>query len=717
MLENLFSTVANSMDSLPLLLAQASSLLALWNRIVVILEVALGLGFVVFVHELGHFLAAKTFGVRCDKFYVGFDVPISIGPIRLPSSLGKFQWGETEYGIGIIPLGGYVKMLGQDDDPRKAEDEAAKLRLGEGEDAPLDPRSYPAKPVWQRMIIISAGVVMNLIFAVILAGAAFWTGVPYTPTIVGSTNGGGAAWESGLQRGDQVLALGNEQDDFDKIRYTDFSTEVVIHGIEHGDEAIPLAVRRGDARVETNIIPSRKHSPDQFFRVGLNRPTTSIVARAPEDDSFLAKTNPDLIAKDEIVAVDGEQLPVDERYGKILGSELTLRLQAKWEQPVEISVQRPSEEAQSSPSVHTVSLPPVPVKSLGLDFEVGPITTIQSGSIAETAGLQVDDVIRQINGQPVENALELPSVMGRLAGQDVSVTVERPPTSDDGEPSEIEITLNNLPDASFDPIATIGGELTLGGIGVAFAATPRMQSVDQAAEDAGLKPGDELIQVHWDVSPEEKAELAEKFVSRTFEPWEIDRKFTIACLYDRLQQLPPGANLKCTVRRDGKVTGPFAVQATEAEDWYWHQRGIPMSELLDVHRASGIADAAALGVWETNRRFYGVLNFLKLLVTGQIGVNGLGGPGRIAYVAASEASYGPSRLMIFLTMLSANLAILNFLPIPALDGGHMLFLAAEAIRGKPVNEALQIRLTMLGVLGLLSLMAFVIVKDIMFFAG
>ena len=69
--------------------------------------------------------------------------------------------------------------------------------------------------------------------------------------------------------------------------------------------------------------------------------------------------------------------------------------------------------------------------------------------------------------------------------------------------------------------------------------------------------------------------------------------------------------------------------------------------------------------------------------------------------------------MIFLTLLSANLAILNFLPIPALDGGHMMFLIAEAIRGKPVNEALQVRLTMLGVLGLLSLMAFVIVKDIM----
>ena len=73
----------------------------------VILQVAIGLGFVIFVHELGHFLVAKACGVKCEKFYIGFDIN--------GWNLGKFTWGETEYGIGILPLGGYVKMLGQDD--------------------------------------------------------------------------------------------------------------------------------------------------------------------------------------------------------------------------------------------------------------------------------------------------------------------------------------------------------------------------------------------------------------------------------------------------------------------------------------------------------------------------------------------------------------------------------------------------------------------------
>src|SRR4029078_4180275 len=95
------------------------------------LGVAGGVTLLIFVHELGHFLVAKACGVKCEKFYVGFDFlefKIPFTNWKLPRSLLKFQWGETEYGIGSLPLGGYVKMLGQDDDPRNAEHEAARIR-------------------------------------------------------------------------------------------------------------------------------------------------------------------------------------------------------------------------------------------------------------------------------------------------------------------------------------------------------------------------------------------------------------------------------------------------------------------------------------------------------------------------------------------------------------------------------------------------------------
>ncbi len=96
-------------------------------------EVAIGVGLIIFVHELGHFLVAKACGVRCDKFMIGFD----IGGIRLLS----IRRGETLYGIGILPLGGYVKMLGQEDNPAelRREMERARQEAAEGKPAEANP--------------------------------------------------------------------------------------------------------------------------------------------------------------------------------------------------------------------------------------------------------------------------------------------------------------------------------------------------------------------------------------------------------------------------------------------------------------------------------------------------------------------------------------------------------------------------------------------------
>src|SRR5262245_27193634 len=100
-----------------LLLADAAATVQLLG---VILKVAIGLGAVIFVHELGHFLVAKACGVKCEKFFIGFD----IGGYKISK-----KWGETEYGIGILPLGGYVKMLGQDDDPAHIAEQMKKSQV------------------------------------------------------------------------------------------------------------------------------------------------------------------------------------------------------------------------------------------------------------------------------------------------------------------------------------------------------------------------------------------------------------------------------------------------------------------------------------------------------------------------------------------------------------------------------------------------------------
>ena len=144
------------------------------------LSIILGLGAVIFFHELGHFAVAKWCDVHVERFSIG------IGPI-----IWSRQKGETEYALSALPFGGYVKMLGQDDmDPNQmTSDEIAE-----------NERSYSAKKVWQRMAIISAGVIMNVIFAFIFAAIAYGLGVPVIPTIVSRVAPGSARVTSTRER-------------------------------------------------------------------------------------------------------------------------------------------------------------------------------------------------------------------------------------------------------------------------------------------------------------------------------------------------------------------------------------------------------------------------------------------------------------------------------------------------------------------------------------
>ncbi len=277
-------------DFMPLAAAVSddAGLLSTWfYRIVLYFQIALGIGLVIFVHELGHFLAAKTFGVKCEKFYVGFDVPLKIGPIKFPRTLGKFRYGETEYGIGVIPLGGYVKMLGQDDDPRKQETEAKRIRLN-GEEAEetapqLDPRSFPAKPVWQRMVIISAGVVMNVITGVLFAAIAYGYGISFNPAVVGGVTPGGPAWQAGIEPGGKVVAVGTWSDP--EMHFREMRMEILTKGLEYPDQEINLSVKYDDGvrdfMLRTQADPQHKDAR----MIGLAIPHSSTLGNRDVCDS------------------------------------------------------------------------------------------------------------------------------------------------------------------------------------------------------------------------------------------------------------------------------------------------------------------------------------------------------------------------------------------------------------------------------------------------
>lgn len=156
-----------------------------------ILSFIVVVGVIILVHELGHFLAARAVGIRVERFSIGF------GP-----KLVAFQRGETEYRVSWLPLGGYVKMAGMIDE---------SLDASEPFD-PNDPHLFMNKNGWQKVLVISAGVIMNIV----LAGFVLWLvfgvrGIPTLPenvgTVIDRPVSGWPADKAGLERGDEILSI------------------------------------------------------------------------------------------------------------------------------------------------------------------------------------------------------------------------------------------------------------------------------------------------------------------------------------------------------------------------------------------------------------------------------------------------------------------------------------------------------------------------------
>jgi regulator of sigma E protease len=680
--------------------------------------VVLGLGFVIFVHELGHFLAAKMFGVKCEKFYVGFDVPIKIGPIRLPSKLAHFQWGETEYGIGIIPLGGYVKMLGQDDDPRRIKEEAERIRAedpnappGEPARVRLDPRSYPAKPVFARMIIISAGVVMNLIFGVLMAAAAFMIGVPYDPAVIGEVIPGDPAWKAGMQPGDKIVQVATITDE--QLSFNDMVQKVALAGIRDPNTPVPVTFDRDGTRTSLEVTGTTVHSPAdakiKLLRLGIRAASTTKLGRKYAFDRHIRNSDlllGDLQPGDVILGVNGSLLGKNGFSDIPMGFQLDRLLHPRLNESVTLQVRRKVDKQEQQVDV---TLAAVPLKTLGMRMEVQGVTSIAEASIAEKAGIQVGDKPVRFNGNPIEDGMTLPLVVAGMAGKTVTLELQR------GETETVSMTWN-VPD-EFQLANTITmlapSGLELPGTGLVYKMTDRVASVAPGSQAAkkGITAGDVIKQVQLLPRTEPQKEYYKEVLDSKalLEKIPVDASYSMQFFYELAQWLPVGLPVAIDLERNGKVEST-EVAIEVAEGLHWPDRGLALEPFKKSYLADGFIPALSLGVGEVWRRLGDVMEFLVLLVQGKA-FNAIGGPGTIAVQATDAASQGISPLLMFLTLLSANLAIVNFLPIPALDGGHMVFLTAEAILGRPIDEELQMKLTLGGVVALLSLMAWAIFND------
>jgi len=652
----------------------------------VILQVALGLGFVIFVHELGHFLVAKACGVKCEKFFLGFDV----GGLKLAS----VKWGETEYGIGALPLGGYVKMLGQDDNPAAAAKEAARARevLESGDLPPepvagphpaWDPRSYPAQSVPERMAIISAGVIMNVIFAILMASWAFGLGVRELTCQVSGVRPGGAAWRAGLRTGDEITAIGDVRNPI----FSDLQKGVTLGNLSEG---VAFTIQRpGDGSNRT----LRLH-PDTDLGVPTVGVTSPFSLTLPSDlkqglPGAAGRAEPPLAASDTIQAVDGRPIAT---YAELISA-----LSARADREVRLTVAR-----HGSASVPVeVRLPAQPARTTGLVMTPLPVKAVQDDSPAARAGIQPGDRLVAIDGEPPGDPLALDERLRRRAGEAVKLDLVR----GGGERLTVEVVpraVDWLEESRWptSPIAVSALGIALGVDALVAAVEP-----DSPAARAGIVPGERVVRVKF-LAPDREADAADEGLELS------EKSPSWPYVMAALQQVDDATRLNLVVEATDGSRRDAVLGFADQRGRFVVDRGLIFDPVYRMVRAGSVGEALKLGFGRAIDDLSLVYKFLHKLTVNQISPRLLGGPIEIAKQAGKSAEEGFSRFLLFLTMLSANLAVVNFLPIPVLDGGHMVFLAYEWLRGKPPSEGVVAVLSYLGLALILTLMMFVFGLDL-----
>jgi regulator of sigma E protease len=402
--------------------------------------------------------------------------------------------------------------------------------------------------------------------------------------------------------------------------------------------------------------------------------------------------------------------------------DLTSILVARAGEPLEFTVRRDGKASKNDrfgPRIGgeevTINVEPRQLERLGLVMKIGPIAAVQAGSPAATAGIQPGDILEKVNGKQIGAAAEgeaswdpvlLPEAIAQLArnGEPVTLTIRR--VADESEATSQDIAIEPR-EVTWIEESLSGAPMSVPALGLAYPILAEVQSVvnDSSAEESGIRAGDRIIKAEWQNLPDQfTGGVAPPAIEFT------EDEPNWAAFFHQMQFFPPSSVVKLTYQRAGQErVGTLVTRPVDGA--YWAERGFAFEPIKRLRVASTWGEQAELAWDETISALTMVYRFLGKLWEGQIPVTAVGGPvmiGKVAYFAADE---GLGKLLIFLTMLSANLAVLNFLPIPLLDGGHMVFLAYEGIRGRPANERFVVAMHTIGFAFIVSLMLFVFALD------
>jgi regulator of sigma E protease len=585
-----------------------------------ILATILGIGFLLLIHEAGHYFAARAAGIRVEVFALGF------GP-----RLFGFRRGETDFRIALLPLGGYVKVSGED--PTR----------------PPRPGDLFAATVQQRLLFYAGGIILNFLFAFLLLPALFLVGVPFEAPLLGTVNAGGAAWEAGMRPGERVLEI-----DGRRINgFRDIATGVAL---ADAGETLPMVVvdAVGNER-RLEVTPDFDHDRG-FPQLGIG-PLFDLV---PVPGGKLAEALP---KGAELVSVDDTPLD-DPQVVRLLMDQAMITgatLQLGWR-----DADGGSGVAVWQPEQADLALLTPQLGVLQMTRQVEAVR----GPLADR--LQPGEVLLRAGERPVERLEDL--LLASLTGGMPELEVRG-----------VDGAVRTVPaDPSLD-LPTLAASLAL----EAEAEAPYAMRAGGAAAAAGMLDGDRILRagrqaVHdIDSLREVIGQHAETAVS---EP------------------------LTLMVARDGEAS-PLSFEVVLAPVPAYDYDLAFLLRQETVRSANPLA-AIGMGLSEAKSMVTEVFLTLQRMVTGEIDRKNLGGIISIGQITHTMASNGLIPLLFFLCLISVNLGVLNLLPIPALDGGHILFALIELVRRKPVSMQVQAAFQVIGVFVVLALILFVTTMDI-----
>ena len=689
-----------------------------------VLLAGLGLSAIIFLHEVGHFLAAKLCNVYVRTFSIGF------GPAW---PFCQFKVGETNYKLGMIPLGGYVAMAGEptgETDPDAVQDDV---------DDDTDPRSFKNRPVWQRMIIISAGVVMNVVLAAVCFVAAYMNGVKEMPPVVQGVEPGSAAWQAGVRPGSTVTRLNG----IDRPWFADIPPEVSSTGkgqtvhLEAAYQGHPQAFDIEPLVAEGALYPQLGLPFPQGVRLehAKRDPLPPFSPGSPADRATGGTIRPgDTVVGMTDPADPTTVTPLEENWNGLPGKQFDLRRRqtALAGKPITLELQRYESDERV-----TATIPAAFRQDTGLRMTMGQIAAVRAGSAADKAGFNLQkmdganpvsegDVITKVTAggavlfdaageknDPLRLPYELNTWAGGTLGErTVSVTV-RP--AGGGAERTADLAWD---DSYREDAFQIGGPSTplpLGGLGLAYRVGNEVAAVvpDSPADKAGLKAGDTLTEV--------------RFTAAVFKPdggqesktasWDTVKPHHWAYVDYKLQVQPPHSFEFRADRGGVKVEGTLA--AAPDDTWGVPWTGLHFARQMEVQKATDPLDALKLGGRRTVRSIKANYQGLYGMAVGRISPLTMSGPITLASMSYKLAGEDLWTLVLFLGLISVSLAVVNFLPIPVLDGGHMVFLLYEAVFRRPAPVVIQNVLTLIGLGVVLLLMLFTIGLDIYkhFFMG